>query len=307
MWQSWTLYTKLTTAVMRVERILLIGKNGQVGWELRRTLSPLGSVLAVDLPEFDLADPGKAKRFVMELKPQLIVNAAAYTAVDKAESEPELAMQVNGVGPGALAEAAKQLGAILVHYSTDYVYDGTKTQPYVETDKPNPLNIYGRTKLAGDNAIQSTGCAHLIFRVCWVYSVRGKSFMRTIMHLARQQETLRIVADQIGCPTWARLIAEATSLALKHVLASSHPEQFAGLYHMATVGATSWHGFAEAIIKKMPQAEVKCTRVVPIPTSEYPTLAKRPAYSVLACRKLADTFGITLPHWTEGLELAMEN
>ncbi len=292
---------------MKVERILLIGKHGQVGWELRRALAPLGAVLAVDLPEIDLANPAKAKQFALETKPQIIVNAAAYTAVDKAESEPELAMQINGVAPGALAEAAKQLDALLVHYSTDYVFDGNKTEPYVETDKTNPLNTYGRTKLAGDIAVQATGCKHLIFRVCWVYSVRGKSFMRTIMQLARQQETLRIVADQIGCPTWARLLAEATSLALKHVATTGNPEDFTGLYNMATVGATSWHGFAEAIVKAMPPAEVKCTKVVPISTHEYPTPAKRPAYSVLSCRKLASTFGITLPHWAEGLELALEN
>ncbi|MDW7979157.1 MAG: dTDP-4-dehydrorhamnose reductase, partial [Verrucomicrobiales bacterium] len=246
-------------------------------------------------------------RFVLEAKPQIIVNAAAYTAVDKAESEPDLAMRINGVAPGALAEAAKQLGALLVHYSTDYVYDGTKTEPYTETDTPNPLNVYGRTKLAGDLAVQDTGCMHLIFRVCWVYSTRGKSFMRTIMQLARQQETLRVVADQIGCPTWARLIAEATALALKHVLANGDPRAFTGLYHMATVGATSWHGFAEAIVKRMPPTERKCTSVVPITTAEYPTPAKRPAYSVLSCRKLAKTFGITLPHWTEALELATES
>jgi len=292
---------------MRIERILLIGKYGQVGWELRRTLAPLGHVLAVDLPEFDLADSAKVKRFVLETKPQVIVNAAAYTAVDKAETEPEQAMQINGVAPGALAEAAKQLDALLVHYSTDYVYDGTKTNPYVETDKTNPLNTYGRTKLAGDLAVQSTGCKHLIFRVCWVYSVRGKSFMRTIMRLAREQETLQIVGDQIGCPTWARLVAEATSLALKHMFASGNIADFTGLYHMATVGATSWHGFAEAIVKAMPRTEVKCTKILPISTAEYPTLAKRPAYSVLSCRKLANIFGITLPHWAEGLELALEN
>lgn len=292
---------------MTVERILLIGKYGQLGWELRRTLAPLGSVFAFDLPEIDLAEPAKAKQLALNLKPQIIVNAAAYTAVDKAEIEPDLAMQVNGVAPGALAEAAKQLDALLIHYSTDYVYDGTKTEPYVETDKTNPINVYGRTKLAGDLAVQATGCKHLIFRVCWVYSVRGKSFMRKIMQLAQQQETLRVVADQIGCPTWARLIAEATSLALKHALAKGNLEEFTGLYHMATAGATTWHGFATAILKEMPPTEVKCTKIVPITTAEYPTPAKRPAYSVLSCRKLANTFGISLPHWAEALALAMEN
>src|ERR1035441_10644588 len=202
-------------------KILLIGKNGQVGWELRRTLAPLAEVVAVDYPEINFADAPALRQFVAGVRPDVVVNAAAYTAVDKAETEMELCRQINAVAPGVLAEEAKKLGALMVHYSTDYIFDGTKTSPYVETDAPNPLGAYGRTKLEGDRAVKASGANHLIFRLCWVYGARGQNFMLTMQRLAREREKLRVVDDQFGCPTWSRLIAEATALALKQVLAGA--------------------------------------------------------------------------------------
>jgi dTDP-4-dehydrorhamnose reductase len=287
--------------------ILLLGKNGQVGWELRRTLAPLGRLECVDYPELDLADGEAVRRCVRETAPGLIVNAAAYTAVDRAETEPDLAMTINGLAPGILAEEARRLGARLVHYSTDYVFDGTKTQPYLEEDPPNPLGAYGRSKLAGDQAIQQAGCAYLIFRLCWVYGGRGQNFMLTMQRLARERETLRVVRDQVGCPTWSRLIAEATALALKQVLAAANPDAYQGLYHLCAAGQTSWHGFAERIVALMPPEERKCREVAAITTPEYPLPAQRPAYSVLGCEKLKRTFGLQLPGWERGLELALDN
>ena len=205
---------------MELPRILLIGKIGQVGWELRRTLAPMAQVTCVDFPEIDLTSGDSIRRWVRETQPNVVINAAAYTAVDKAESEPDKAMKITGEAPGILAEEAKKLGALLVHYSTDYVFDGTNTSPYVETDSPNPLGAYGRTKLAGDEAVRAVGGAQLIFRLCWVYGARGQNFMLTIMRLARERETLRVVGDQIGCPTWSRMIAEATAQAVKQAVAA---------------------------------------------------------------------------------------
>ena len=205
---------------MELPRILLIGKIGQVGWELRRTLAPMARVACVDFPEIDLTSGDSIRRWVRETRPNIVINAAAYTAVDKAESEPDKAMKINGVAPGILAEEAKKLGALLVHYSTDYVFDGAKTEPYVETDPPNPLGAYGRSKLAGDEAVRAVGGAHLIFRLCWVYGARGQNFMLTMMRLAREREKLRVVGDQVGCPTWSRMIAETTALALKQAVAA---------------------------------------------------------------------------------------
>jgi dTDP-4-dehydrorhamnose reductase len=292
-------------AIMESPKILLIGKNGQVGWELRRTLAPVGRVLAVDYPEIDLTDAAAARRLVRDNKPNVVVNAAAYTAVDKAESEIKTAQLINGVAPGVLAEAAKQVGALLIHYSTDYVFDGTKTTPYVETDAPNPLGAYGRTKLEGDEAIRATGGNHLIFRLCWVYGARGQNFLLTMQRLARERETLRIVKDQFGCPTWSRLIAEATTLALRQVLAASDANIFKGTYHLAAGGSTNWHTFASRIVGFVPEAERRCREVAAITTAEYPTPAKRPAYSVLDCGKLKKTFGIQLPQWEDGLRLVL--
>jgi len=287
-------------------RILLLGNRGQVGWELQRTLAPLGEVHGLDYPEIDLANAEVLEDLVQGCQPQLIVNAAAYTAVDKAESEPERARRINAVAPARLAELARKLGAWLVHYSTDYVYDGNKQTPYVEEDPPAPLNVYGQTKLEGDQSIQASGCAHLIFRLCWVYGTRGQNFLRTILRLAREQETLRVVSDQIGSPTWSRWIAEATALVVQQVLAQPDPTQFSGLYHLRAAGHTSWHGFASRIVEWMPAAERKCREVVAIRTEEYPTPARRPRWSVMSCEKLWRTFRVALPDWETGLRQALD-
>jgi dTDP-4-dehydrorhamnose reductase len=292
--------------MMTPPNILLIGKNGQVGWELRRTLATLARVRAVDYPEIDLTDATATRRLVLDHKPDVIINAAAYTAVDKTESDPKAAQLINGVAPGVLAEAARQVGALLVHYSTDYVFDGTKRTPYVETDPPNPLGAYGRTKLEGDEAVRAAGGNHLIFRLCWVYGARGQNFMLTMQRLAREREKLKVVRDQFGCPTWSRLIAEATTLALRQVLIAGDPAAFTGTYHLATGGFTSWHEFASRIVEWMPEAGRRCREVEGITTAEYPTPAKRPAYSVLDCGKLGKTFGIQLPDWEAGLRLVLD-
>lgn len=289
-------------------RILIIGRNGQVGWELRRTLAPLGEILAIDFPEIDLTDGASLRRWLTETRPALVVNAAAYTAVDKAESEAEKCHLINAVAPGILAEEARKLEALLVHYSTDYVFDGAKGGDggYQEDDPPNPLGVYGRSKLAGDLAVRAAGGRHLIFRLCWVYGTRGQNFLLTIMRLAREREKLRVVRDQVGCPTWSRMIAEATALAVQQALRAPDPAAFTGLYHLAASGRTSWHGFAEAIVRAMPPEGRKCTGVEPIATAEYPTAAKRPAFSVLCCDKLKRTFGLELPDWEASLLAALD-
>jgi dTDP-4-dehydrorhamnose reductase len=287
-------------------KILLIGKNGQVGWELRRTLAPLAEVVAVDYPEINFTDVPALRQIVAATCPNVVVNAAAYTAVDKAETEIELCRQVNMVAPGVLAEEAKKLGALMVHYSTDYIFDGTKTSPYVETDTPNPLGAYGRTKLEGDQAVKASVANYLIFRLCWVYGARGQNFMLTMQRLAREREKLRVVGDQFGCPTWSRMIAEATALALKHVLAGADRSVFNGEYHLAAGGHANWHEFASRIIELMPEAERKCRAVEKITTAEYPTPAKRPAYSVLDCGKMQKTFGLRLPDWEASLRQVLD-
>jgi dTDP-4-dehydrorhamnose reductase len=291
---------------MNQPRILLLGKNGQVGWELRRTLAPLGEVVAVDFPEVDFTRPDSLRQWVRDTQPQVILNAAAHTAVDKAEKEPELALAINGTAPGILAEEARRIGAWVVHYSTDYVYGGDKGTPYVETDPTHPLGAYGRSKVAGDEAVQAAEGLYLIFRLCWVYGLRGQNFLLTIQRLARERERLRVVADQVGCPTWSRLIAETTALALAKTLRAPDPAAYQGVYHLAVSSWTSWHGFAEAIVKLMRAEERKCTQVEAIPTSEYPLPARRPAWSVLSCEKLERTFGFRLPDWEDTLRLALE-
>jgi dTDP-4-dehydrorhamnose reductase len=291
---------------MELPRILLIGKIGQVGWELRRALAPMARVVCVDFPEIDLTSGESIRRWVRDTRPNVVINAAAYTAVDKAESEPDQAMKINGVAPGILAEEAKKPGALLVHYSTDYVFDGAKAEPYVETDPPNPLGVYGRSKLAGDEAVRAVGGAHLIFRLCWVYGARGHNFMLTMMRLARERERLRVVGDQVGCPTWSRMIAQTTVLALKQAVTAEDLGAFTGTFHLAASGITSWHGFADAIVKLMPAEGRKCVQVEAISTAEHPTPTKRPAYSVLACGKLERVFGLRLPHWEECLKQVLE-
>lgn len=288
-------------------KILLTGAAGQVGWELKRTLASLGEVVAVDLAEMDLADPAAIRRFVRELKPDLIVNPAAYTAVDKAESEPELAQAVNGIAPGVLAEEAQALGIWLVHYSTDYVFDGRKSGAYVEDDQPNPQSVYGRTKLAGEQAVQASGCKHLILRTSWVYGARGHNFMLTMLRLGRERDELRIVADQFGAPTWCRGIAEVTAqiLAQLHspLLSQGQAAACSGIYHLTAAGETTWFDFASAVIRQgLPERAVKMT---PITTDQYPLPAPRPANSRLSNAKLHQTFGIASSSWSNELALCL--
>ena len=225
-------------------KILLFGKNGQVGWELNRSLQPLGEVVALSREEADFSNPESLRKIVSEISPDVIVNAVAYTAVDKAEEEEELAAIINGVAPGILAEEALKINALLIHYSTDYVFDGAKDSPYIETDKPNPINAYGRTKLAGEVVIQSSDCDYLIFRTSWVYASRGHNFLLTMLKLASEREELSIVADQMGAPTTAKLIADTTALSIRQAMGEKQSGNFSSdLYHLATSGSTSWHGF----------------------------------------------------------------
>ncbi len=294
-------------------RILLTGVTGQVGRELCRTLAPLGLVLGADRAAIDLRDDAGLRRAVREAAPALIVNAAAYTAVDSAESEPELAMALNGVAPAILAEEAKRLDAALVHFSTDYVFDGSKASAYTEGDAPAPLNVYGRSKLAGEEAIRASGARHLILRTSWVYGARGRNFLLTICRLAREREELRIVDDQTGAPTWSRMIAEATAA----IVARSLPRREAarglfaetgGVYHLSAQGATTWYGFASEILRAAPALGLtRVPRLLPIPTSEYPSAAARPANSVLDGGRVGETFGIALPPWDEALRLCIED
>ena len=291
---------------METPRALVIGKNGQVGWELRRVLGPVAQVVALDYPEIDFGREEALRTCVREVRPAVIFNAAAYTAVDKAETEEALCRQINAIAPRVLAEEAKRAGALLVHYSTDYVYDGTKAGAYVETDAANPTSAYGRAKLAGDQGVMSAGGDYLIFRLCWVYGGRGKNFLLTIQRLAREKEVLRVVRDQIGAPTWSRMIAEASVFAARRVWEAKERSSFNGIYHLCAAGQTSWHGFAEAIVKRMPEAERKCRLIEPIATHEYPTPARRPANSVMDAGRLQEIFGIRLPDWEESLGLVMD-
>lgn len=279
--------------------ILLIGKNGQVGWELQRALAPLGNVVATGSLELNLADPDSIRKNVREVRPDLIVNAGAYTAVDRAESEPEIAMKINGIAPGILAEEAARLGALLVHYSTDYVFDGKKNAPYLEDDIPNPLSVYGKTKLAGEEAIRNCRAKHLIFRTSWVYGMRGHNFLLTISRLAKERNEIRVIDDQIGSPTWSRMIGEATSLALVQFR-----EESGGTYHLTSSGATSWYGFTQAILENSHLE--KEPELLPIPTEAYPLPAPRPRNSRLSNEKLHSAFGISLPDWRSCLALCME-
>jgi len=276
-------------------RILLTGRQGQVGWELERALAPLGELVATERASLELADADAIRRVVRQAKPDLIVNAAAYTAVDRAESEPELAMRINGAAPGILAEEAKRLGALLLHYSTDYVFDGAKGAPYLESDAPNPLNHYGRSKLAGERAIVASGARHLILRTSWVYGLRGKNFLLTILARARSGAPLRVVDDQHGTPNWCREIAAATAqIVARHADAQ-------GVYHMSAAGETTWHGFACAILQ---EAGIG-TDVQSVTTAEFSAAVARPRYSVLDSAKLAREFGIVLPDWRESLHRGM--
>ncbi|GAO34666.1 dTDP-4-dehydrorhamnose reductase [Sulfuricella sp. T08] len=291
-----------------MKRILLIGKNGQVGWELERTLAPLGRVIAVDRKVVDLAKADTIVAAIREVKPDIIVNAAAYTAVDKAESEPELAMSINGIAPGIMAEEARRINAFLVHYSTDYVFDGAKNGSYTEQDVPNPHSIYGKTKLAGEQAIQEVNGQYIILRTSWVYGGRGKNFLRTILRLAQERDELKIVDDQIGAPTWSRMIAEVTAQILSQ--ATPYPSrltELSGIYHLTSAGKTSWFGFAKTIVElAILQGAKFSPKMLPIPTTEYPLPAPRPQNSVMSNEKLQNTFGLSLPDWQTALGLCFD-
>ncbi len=307
--------------------ILILGKQGQIAWELQVTLAALGHITVLGSQQLDLANPDKIRAKVRSIQPDIIVNAAAYTAVDKAETEPELCTSINATAPGILAELAQASQALLVHYSTDYVFDGTKTSPYLETDLTNPLGVYGASKLAGEQAIIQVDCPHLIFRTTWVYGNRGKNFLLTILRLAAERSELKIVADQIGAPTWSRSIAEATS----QIIAQCHHDSRSvmpkarlrqhevsacaerlrqrssvrGLYNLSAAGETSWHGFASQIVSQYrsqyPDRHLAIQNILPIPSSDYPTPAKRPANSVLDNSKILADFGVQLPDWNLSL------
>lgn len=287
--------------------ILVTGVNGQVGYELARTLQGLGRVVAVDRSTLDLSNLDQIRAVVRDVKPALIVNPAAYTAVDKAEQEPELAMRINGEAPGVLAEEAKKLGAALIHYSTDYVFDGEKQDAYVESDPTNPQNAYGRTKLAGERAIAATGVDHLVLRTSWVYGTRGKNFLLTMLRLGADRPELKVVADQFGAPTWCNTIATLTA----HIAAQSFAapdanswwQERSGVYHLCCADSTSWHGFASAIFELADLPNRPST--LPIPAAEYPTPAKRPSNSRMSNAKLAQVFGLAAPHWREALRLCL--
>jgi dTDP-4-dehydrorhamnose reductase len=286
-------------------KILLLGKSGQVGWELQRSLAPLGELIALDRHQADglngdLSNPEALRATIRQVQPDVIVNAAAYTAVDKAESETELADRVNGIAAGVMAEEAAASGAWLVHYSTDYVFNGQGTAAWRETDAVAPVNHYGSSKLAGERAITASGCKHLIFRTSWVYGARGNNFAKTMLRLASDRETLSVVADQIGAPTGADLIADVTAQALRQAL--QQPE-LAGLYHLAAAGEVSWHGYASEVIAfAKANGELLTVKAIePVETTAYPTPAHRPLNSRLNTQKLRATFSLHLPDWQSGV------
>jgi dTDP-4-dehydrorhamnose reductase len=297
-------------------RILVTGKNGQVGYELERSLQCLGEVVALDRSQMDLADLSQVRAAIRNVKPNLIVNSAAYTAVDQAEREPELAMRINGEAPGVMAEEARKLGAAMIHYSTDYVFDGSKASPYTEDDLPCPINVYGRSKLAGERAVQASGAPYLILRTSWVYGMRGKNFLLTVLRLAQNQDVLRIVADQHGAPTWCRTIADTTTHIVTDIMSRSargnnenvdrqHDkwQKLSGIYHLTAQGQTTWYGFAQAIVAR--KHDAKKVAVTPIKTHDYPLPAVRPVNSVLSCERLVSTF-CRLPEWEAALKLCQE-
>lgn len=290
--------------------ILLLGKFGQLGWELHRCLAPFGDLTAVDYPEIDLTDIESVDKLVLDIRPDVIVNATAYTAVDRAEDEPELAMAINSQAPRRLAELAHDMGLALIHYSTDYVFDGTKGIPYVETDLPNPLGMYGKSKYAGEMAIEEVGGAYLILRTSWVYSLRRDSFVTKVLGWAREHMSLRIVDDQISNPTWCRMLAEATAMLLTN--AGSKPagwiKERYGLYHLAGSGYASRMEWARKILEFDPRSDEQIVEEIhPAQTSEFPSPTERPMFSALNCDRFSKTFGFQIPHWEDALKLAMED
>ena len=287
-------------------RILLLGRGGQVGWELQRSLSVLGEVIGLDHDSQDLcgdfSNPEGIAQTVRSVRPDVIVNAAAHTAVDKAESEPELARLLNATTPGVLAQEAKALGALLVHYSTDYVFDGSGDAARNEQAAVAPLSVYGQTKLEGEQLIAASGCRHLIFRTSWVYAARGANFAKTMLRLAKDRETLTVINDQFGAPTGADLLADVTAHAIRHV--AQHPEHL-GLYHCVAGGETTWHAYAQFVVntarQQQPALELKVQSIEPVPTSAFPTPARRPLNSRLNTSQLQANFGLQLPHWQHGV------
>ena len=294
-------------------KLLILGHLGQLGVELQRTLAPLGTLVLADKESVDLAEPMTIRQLMTRVNPDIVVNAAAYTAVDKAESEFELALAINGTAPGVIAEETVRTGALLIHYSTDYVFDGTKSASWLESDEPNPLSAYGVSKLAGEKSVAAVGGRHYIFRTSWVYAPHGANFLRTVFRLASERDELRIVDDQIGAPTSARMLAEATALAIARTVdwttgagRSNGPEY--GLYHMTCAGRTSWFGFAREFLDwaAAKQPAHKIVRCIPIATAEYPLPARRPANSLLSNSKLAAAFGLQLPDWRIALHWVLE-
>ncbi|MBN2147317.1 MAG: dTDP-4-dehydrorhamnose reductase [Anaerolineales bacterium] len=295
--------------------ILLLGNTGQLGWELERTLSPLGKLHALDYPQIDFSDTDRLITVVRQVKPGLIINATAYTAVDQAERESALAAAINAIGPARLAEEAVSLGAAFIHYSTDFVFDGAKQQPYTESDPANPLGVYGQTKLDGEIAIQQAGGAYLILRTSWVYSLRRPSFVTRMLEWSHKQPTIRLVSDQVRSPTWCRALAEITSQALSQGCSSPHGSKCltpwlaerSGLYHLAGSGAASMLEWGQVVLELDPKREEQVvTEMIPALTAEFPTPARRPLYSVLDCTSFEQTFNLRLPDWREALRLALD-
>lgn len=290
-------------------QILILGKVGQLGWELQRSVAPLGEVTVVDYPQVDLAHPEGVRGMIQGMHPQVVINATAYTDVDRAESEPEKAMAINGYGPGILAEECKRLNAVLIHYSTDYVFDGKLNRPYTETDVPHPLGVYGQSKLAGEQWIQGIGESYLILRTSWVYSLRRPSFVTKVLGWSRAQKSLKIVDDQVSNPTWARMLAEVTAHLL--AMASEDPygwiEEHRGLYHLAGSGHASRLEWARAILDCDPKKEEQVVEeLLPARTADFPTPANRPLFSALSCEMFKRVFGLSLPDWQPTLKMAME-
>lgn len=293
-----------------MKTFLLIGANGQVGFELQRSLACLGQVVAMDRTRLDLTDQDAIRQTIAQARPDFIVNAAAYTAVDKAESEPDIAMLVNAVAVGVMAEEAKRLNIPLIHYSTDYVFDGQSDHAWRETDPVAPINVYGETKLAGERAIQQSGCHHLILRTSWVYGARGQNFLLTMRRLGCERDALSVVSDQVGAPTWSRHIADATAHIISQYLGShtrldGYWHQHSGIYHLAASGQGSWYDFAHAIFEHLSVQGEKVAELSKTTTAAYPTPAQRPLFSCMNTDKLADTFSIRLPDWQDSLQLVL--
>ena len=293
-------------------RIFVTGECGQVGEALRRTLAPLGEIVIPTLAELDLTDTDATRRMIREVRPHWVVNAAAHTAVDKAESEPELAFAINATAPEVLAEEARKIGAVVIHYSTDYIFDGSKTTPWVEDDPAGPLNVYGKSKLAGELAVSGSGAAYFTFRTSWVYGATGNNFVRTMLRLAREREQLKIVADQFGAPTWSWELAQLTADVIGQIERRATEGKcslneaalpLSGVFHATGSGATTWYGFAAEAIAELQKREPKAKLAVvePISTAEYPTPAKRPMNSLLDCGKLERMFGWRMPEWSESV------